>query len=75
MKKQSTIHRSSRIRETETPTTQFPVQTFTETQPKGLHNRSNSKLMHLDTGAAEAAHTRPVSDHGRSKLPGVRKQP
>jgi hypothetical protein len=75
MKKQSTIHRSNRIRESETPTTQFPVQTFTETQPKGLHSRSGSKTAHLNTGAAESPHTKPVGDQRRSKLLGVRKQP
>ena len=58
MKKQSTFHRSNRIRETETPTTQFPIQTPTESRPQGLHTRSKT---HIDTGAAETR-VKPVLD-------------
>lgn len=75
MKKQSVIHKSSRIRDTETPTTQFPMQALGETQPRGLHSRSSAKPTHLRTGAAEAPHTRPVGDLRRSTHPGGRKQP
>lgn len=75
MKKQSSIHRSNRVRESETPTTQFPPPAFSETQPRGLHSRSSAKPTHLRTGAAEAPHTKPVSDQRRTTLPGGRKQP
>lgn len=75
MKKQSTIHRPSRVRESETPTTQFPVQTFSESQPKGVFSHSSAKPTHLRTGAAEAPHTRPVSDNRRNSHPRGGKQP
>lgn len=70
MKKLSSIHRSNRVPETETPTTQFPVQTPSASQPKGVHSRSQAA--HLDAGAAEP-HTKPVGNlhHG----PAGRKQP
>jgi hypothetical protein len=75
MKKQSTIHRSNRVRESETPTTQFPVQAFSETQPKGLHSGSSAGTTRLSAGAAEAPHTKPVGDQRRTTHPGGRKQP
>lgn len=59
MRKQSTMHRSSRSPEIETPTTTFPAPVRTETQPKGLHARDRARPTHLDTGAAES-HTQPV---------------
>lgn len=71
MKKLSSIHRSNRVRETETPTTQFPVQTPIAPQPKGLHNRSQAA--HLDAGAAEPR-TKPVNMRNGSHPTG-RKQP
>ena len=76
MKKLSSIRKSNRNHEFETPTTQFPVQAAAETQPKGLHNRNSSKPTQLNRGAAEAPpHTKPIGDMRRSIHPGNRKEP
>lgn len=72
MKKLTSIHKSNTVRETETPTTQFPVQTPTGSQPKGLHHRSPAA--HLDKGAAEPQ-TKPVAVPRPGAYPTSRKQP
>ena len=75
MKKQATIRKSNRNREGETATTQFPIQTAGETQPRGLYNRSSSKPTQLNKGAAESPHTKPAGDLRRGNYPGNRKEP
>jgi hypothetical protein len=75
MKKLSSIHKGSRVRENETPTTQLPMQAFSASQPKGLFNRPSAKPTQLNKGAAEAPHTRPVGDMRRGIHTANRKQP
>ena len=71
MKKGTSFHKDHRVRETETPTTQFPMQTPTGSQPRGLHNRSQAA--HLDAGAADSR-TKPI-DLRKNAHPNGRKEP
>ncbi len=72
MKKLTSFHKDHRVRETETPTTQFPVQTPTGSQPRGVHSRSQAA--HLDAGPAEPR-TKPAGDLRRGSYPIGRKEP
>jgi hypothetical protein len=59
MKKQSDFHTPSRVRESETPTNNFPAPAFTESRPKGITDRNHPG--HISRGAAES-NTDPVKD-------------
>ena len=72
MKKLTSTHMDNRVAETETPTTQIPMQTLTGSRPKGLHSRSHAA--HLDSGAAEP-HTKPAGNPRPAAYSPNRKQP
>jgi hypothetical protein len=72
MKKQATVHRSSRIPESETATSTFPNPAMTDSQPKGVFDHDQMRPTHINKGAAES-HTKPV-DTGRSGSTGAGKK-